>query len=98
MYYPDRIYLDPRVLRSLPEEPTDEKHVEYISKTKALNIINKARNDVLSQIPDEIAVQFMESDGELLVLTNLGRIFMQYRDGWIERGTRYPFPDFPGSS
>lgn len=97
MSAPAIVWIDERVARGLPQDKDHElaergvDQIRYVSQDRVNDLVNAARGG------DEFIVQiftFPAEDGcvgpDLIALTNLGRLFQRYEDGWMTQ----PLPEF----
>lgn len=82
---PERVFIDPRVAKTMPEEPHDDNQVAYYAGPHVEKLIANARGggEVVVQI-QSIMEQVSEVRAEYLVaLTSHGRIFERKGPDWV---------------
>jgi hypothetical protein len=68
---PPEIWLDPRVARTIPQEPAElgSGLVRYFSADRVKELVDMARGG------PEFFIQIMEGNGHLMALTNFGNVW-----------------------
>jgi len=97
MDIPSKVYIDPRVARTLSPEPDPEKldrnikEACYISLERATELVRDAQEKAQASIPQEYVVQLVaitpprEGAGNLVIaLTNLGRLYERINGDWFQ--------------